>query len=142
MSLDSNVIKIVRRTESVVSTVSEFTAGDNTLTGYILEERGPSTRIPNQEQRIPPGTYTLRWHTSPRFRATLPHLYNEQVPRERYILIHAGNTAADTEGCLLPGKTFTKDSVGSSRAMLAELIEFFRSRGIENVSLVIEEDFR
>lgn len=104
--------------------------------------KGARHRIPNQERRIPPGTYTLRWHTSPRFRATLPHLYNEQVPRERYILIHAGNTAADTEGCLLPGKTFTKDSVGSSRAMLAELIEFFRSRGIENVSLVIEEDFR
>ena len=52
---------------------------------------------------IPQGTYTIRRHTSPKFGEVFRV---EDVPGRSDILIHAGNTDADTHGCILLGKQF------------------------------------
>lgn len=61
---------------------------------------------------IPSGTYdlTIRW--SPHFARLVPHV--ENVPDFSEILIHWGNTFADTKGCTLVGETEAKDFVGHS----------------------------
>lgn len=51
---------------------------------------------------IPYGTYEIKWTYSPRFKKYTPQLMN--VPSFEGIRIHAGNTSADTEGCLILGK--------------------------------------
>lgn len=51
---------------------------------------------------IPAGRYQIVLAYSNRFKRTLPLLVN--VPQFQGILIHGGNTEADTEGCLLIGK--------------------------------------
>lgn len=50
---------------------------------------------------IPFGRYRVTIARSPRFQRELPLL--NAVPNFAGILIHPGNTANDTEGCLLPG---------------------------------------
>ena len=51
---------------------------------------------------IPYGTYEIKWTYSPRFKKYTPQLMN--VPSFEGIRIHAGNTSADTEGCLILGE--------------------------------------
>lgn len=50
---------------------------------------------------IPFGCYQVVMVNSPRFKRELPLL--KDVPNFTGILIHPGNSAKDTEGCLMPG---------------------------------------
>lgn len=62
---------------------------------------------------IPYGTYEIKWTYSPRFKKYTPQLMN--VPSFEGIRIHAGNTSADTEGCLILGKNKQVGKVLNSR---------------------------
>ena len=53
----------------------------------------------------------------------MPHLYNDLVPKDRYILIHNGNFPDHTEGCILLGRTLDKNGVLNSK----EVFEKFRT---------------
>lgn len=70
---------------------------------------------------IPAGTYEIIAQNSPRFGSDTLTLLN--VPGFQYIRIHAGNSAEDTEGCLLPGLRMSETRVVSSRAALAHIRE-------------------
>ena len=133
-------IRLVRKWETTISTIGEFTIDDQDLTGFILEEKGPDTTVSGQEQRVPTGTYNLEWHSGTKFAKALK-LYNSEVSKDRAILIHGGNTAADTEGCLLPGTTRSVDFVGSSQAKLKKIFEVVEDVGIEGATIIITDDY-
>ena len=68
---------------------------------------------------IPIGSYNVVITYSERFKKDLPLL--EAVEGFVGIRIHPGNTAVDTEGCILVGRTKTDKSVGESRAAFREV---------------------
>lgn len=80
---------------------------------------------------IPYGTYKITMDVvSPKFKdrswakpygGKLPRLLN--VPNFEGVLIHVGNTAEDTSGCLLVGKNKVKGKVVDSTNTFMELME-------------------
>ena len=72
------------------------------------------------ETAIPSGNYMVTLTYSPRFRKMLPLL--NDVPGFSGVRIHSGNTAKDTEGCILVGQNLEKGKVLNSRAWYDKLL--------------------
>lgn len=70
---------------------------------------------------IPEGKYKLIVNVSPRFKRKLPRLLN--VPHFEGILIHAGNTAEHSSGCILVGENKVKGKVINSKVYEEKLIK-------------------
>lgn len=69
---------------------------------------------------IPAGTYKLELTESPRFRCLMPLICD--VPNFSGVRIHAGNTAEDTDGCVLVGFNKIKGKVINSRETFGKLL--------------------
>lgn len=112
--------------------LSRHTFTDNSTIGTIaiVEEGGlnnlckiledPDRELENFPTRkiygrtaIPRGHYQIVVTRSDRFKRDLPLLVD--VPGFEGVRIHAGNAPGDTEGCLLPGLTASRDYVNQSR---------------------------
>jgi hypothetical protein len=72
------------------------------------------------ETCIPAGSYKVIINMSNRFKTMMPLLIN--VPGFEGVRIHAGNTKADTHGCLLVGKKIGLDTVLNSKVAFSELM--------------------
>lgn len=84
------------------------------------------------ESAIPYGKYKVIYNWSPKFGRNLPRLLN--VPHFEGILIHSGNTAKDSAGCILVGKNTSKGILSESRYTsdkLNEIIDAAQKRGEE-----------
>lgn len=102
------------------------------------------------ETAIPTGTYKIRMNiSSPRFSksnwyikncngARMPRL--KDVPGYDGVLIHCGNTAKDTEGCILVGKNDVKGMVTKSKDYFLKLynIMYAAYKKGENIEIIIK----
>jgi hypothetical protein len=110
----------VKRTDfSDASTIGELSVNGQ-FECYTLEDKVRPAKIAGKTA-IPPGRYELIISFSQRFQRPLPLLLN--VPNFEGIRIHSGNTAANTEGCILVGETKSANFVGQSRVAFDRLFE-------------------
>ena len=82
---------------------------------------------------IPQGAYPVTISFSPRFGRNMPHV--DDIPNRSEILIHWGNTAEDTDGCILVGQTRSESFVGESRLAFDALWQ--RIIAGENITLTV-----
>lgn len=104
---------------------TEYTIGHLYIDGAYfcdtLEDTVRDTKIAGKTA-IPAGKYHVKKTMSPRFKTLLPEILN--VPGFTGVRIHSGNTAKDTDGCLLLGLNKTKGAVLNSKNAMA----FFMDR--------------
>ena len=82
--------------------------------------RPAGQKVPGQTA-VPAGVYEAVLTLSPRFKRVLPLLLD--VPGFTGVRIHAGNTAKDTQGCILVGQNLKRGMVLNSRIWLHRLIK-------------------
>lgn len=101
------------------STISELSV-DGKFECYVLEDIERVVKIANKTA-IPVGTYDVIINFSNRFQQMMPLLVD--VPNYAGVRVHWGNTAVDTDGCLIVGQTKSVDFVGKSRLAYAALMK-------------------
>lgn len=114
-------ITVLRQPSAQSSTVGKLSV-DGVFACYTMEDQ--IREVPGQpvdawkikgETAIPAGRYVVTLEDSPHFGPAT--LTINQVPGYECIRMHAGNTSADTEGCLLLGMAATDHTLvgGTSR---------------------------
>jgi hypothetical protein len=116
------------------------TIGELSINGkfecYTLEDVERESKIYGKTA-IAKGTYEIVMTMSNRFKIVLPLLVN--VPNFEGVRIHAGNSAKDTEGCILLGQTRAIDFIGSSKKAMANFTPKLKKALLtEKVYLTIE----
>jgi hypothetical protein len=116
---------------------ADYTIGKLYIDGHYFCDTLEDTVRPNGEKikgktAIPAGDYKVIKSYSPRFKKILPEILD--VPGFSGVRIHAGNTAKDTDGCLLLGLNKTKGAVLDSQTTMA----YFMARVPNEFDLTIE----
>lgn len=90
--------------------------------------------------RIPADEYKGEIYKSPRFKRDVIVLHNDKVKKDRYIEFHIGNYPKDTIGCILVGKTYKDDYVGSSKDAFEKIMDF--ATNAKEIKILINNDFK
>lgn len=104
-------LRVERTDFSETSTIDKLYVDDQ-FECYTLEDKVRPVKIKGKTA-IPAGRYEVIINFSQRFGRMLPLFLN--VPNFEGVRIHPGNTAADTEGCILVGETKDAEFIGQSR---------------------------
>ncbi|MDN5835886.1 MAG: DUF5675 family protein [Nitrosospira sp.] len=110
-------LRVERTDFSESSTIGRLYVDDQ-FECYTLEDKVRPVKI-RGKTAIPAGRYEVVINQSQRFGRLLPLFLN--VPNFEGVRIHPGNTAADTEGCILVGETKNEGFVGQSKVAFERL---------------------
>lgn len=110
-------LKLIRQEFTDKSTIGRLEI-DGEFFCWTLEDKVRPEKIAGQTA-IPAGKYEIDINWSERFKRYLPIILN--VPHFTGIRIHSGNTAADTAGCILVGRTKETDFIGESVLAMNDL---------------------
>lgn len=116
----------------------EFTLGELYIDGilfcYTVEDTVRKGEKIKGKTAIPFGTYKVIVNNSARFKKPMPLLLD--VPNFEGVRIHSGNTAEDSEGCIIIGMTPTENGVGMSRIAFEKLMKRLENQNIIYINIV------
>lgn len=127
-------LKLIRKYFRETYTIGELFINDNYFCD-TLEDKVRDKKI-KDVTAIPYGTYQVIVNKSPKMKRDLPRLVN--VPNYEGILIHRGNTADDTSGCILVGENKVKGKVINSTKYEIRLVEILKQAISAGDSITIE----
>lgn len=127
-------LTIIRKPSSASCTQGELWL-DGVHECYTLEDVVRPVKVAGITA-IPAGTYRVTVTMSARFGRLLPLLAD--VPGFSGVRIHPGNTAADTEGCILVGDAPAPDFLGRSRVAFDRLFAKINTASIAGEQVSIE----
>ena len=118
-------------------TLVRYTRTDEAILGSIyLNGAFVCYTLENADKAIPCGMYTVQNSKSPKFKRELPLLHNARVPSSRGIRIHRGNTANDSQGCVLVGMGRSTEKSSVTESTNAEVIVTMLCRNETNLVIV------
>lgn len=113
---------------------------DMSLADIKAKKVAGKTAIPAGEYRVTVAIFSPKFGRRAFYRSTcngkLPRLI--EVPGFDGVLIHCGNTAADTDGCLLVGENKVKGQVINSQATFKRLYPLLWAAYKRNEAIMIE----
>jgi len=130
-------LRVIREPSTAAATMGILLI-DGVFACWTLEDVVRPAKIPG-ETAIPSGCYDVRLSLSQRFQKVLPEVL--AVPGFTGIRIHAGNTQADTHGCVLVGRVRAYDRVEESKLALMNVMEHLRraTTAGDPITLTMEE---
>lgn len=125
-------------------TLVRYTRTDEAILGSLyLNGAFICYTLENAANAIPFGMYAVQNSKSPKFKRELPLLHNAKVPASRGIRIHVGNTAKDSQGCVLVGMTREVHLLGGSKLKESKAAETMVTMICRNESnLVIVDNYK
>ncbi|WP_163565138.1 DUF5675 family protein [Helicobacter suis] len=149
---------VSKNAKSEAGTLGEFKVyneqGEEVLSLYSMENHGKPTDVANLDKPIIPRLYTLKWANSsvcvpPLYRkahklglnkAIWLHDPNNPKFADRRIMIHIGNNAIDTLGCILLGLGYNEQTgqITNSTKAVEQFYNFCDTHGIHNITLEVQ----
>lgn len=116
----------------------DFTLGKLSIDGvffcYTVEDTVRSGAKVKGKTAIAYGRYKVIVNMSNRFKKLMPLLID--VPNFERIRIHAGNTAEDSEGCIIVGMAQTQNGVGLSRVAFTKLMDKLKNQQTIYINII------
>lgn len=111
---------------------------DRGLDSTMTEEEIKKIKV-KSETAIPTGIYKIILNYSPKFKKVMPLITN--VKGYSGVRIHTGNSAKDTEGCLLVGKNTIVGRLTDSRKMYDALFKRLQQKGSNDITIEINRNY-
>ena len=113
--------------------------GDEAILGKLYFNGGlVCCTLENAAKAIPTGVYLVQNSMSPKFKRELPLIWNSGVPSSRGIRFHRGNTAKDSQGCILVGMGRDVKKFFITESALAETMTTMLCRNV--TELIVTEE--
>lgn len=127
---------------SMLTLIRDVKAGDSILGKLCFNGGIVCYTLENAAKAIPCGVYNVQNNKSPKFKRELPLVWNANVPANRGIRMHVGNSVKDSSGCVLVGMGRDVHLLGGSKLKESASAEAMVTMLCRNVTeFIITEEF-
>ena len=123
---------------SMLTLVRDCNCSDAVLGKLFINGAFICYTLENSAKLVPIGLYAVEVSQSPKFKRKLPLVWNANVPANRGIRIHVGNTVKASSGCVLVGMGRDVNKRTLSESANAETMVTMLCRNVTELIIIDE----